>query len=137
MKSTAKWVKNYQSVVDNGRGHAIVIDLPPDEQGDDYGATALELTVMGLSGCISTIFAVVAHNSKVSFQDLHVELDAQKPDGEKTITTAKAIVTVWSDAEETRIRRVLDKTMRTCPVGVLFEQAGVNVEHELIVEKPA
>ncbi len=137
MKSTAKWVKNFQSVVDNGRGHAIVIDLPPDEDGDDYGATALELTAMGLSGCISTIFAVVARNSKVAFEDVQVELDAQKPDGAKTITTAKAVVTVRSESDESRIRRVLDKTMKTCPVGILFEQAGVEVEHELIVKAPS
>ncbi len=134
MKSTCKWIEGMKSTVDNGRGHTVTLDLPSAQGGTDEGATALELAVMGLSGCVGTIFALVAKNSKVEFSALEVELDAEKPDSAKTVTAAKAIVRVKSAAAEDRLERILKKTMELCPVGVLFEQAGIHVEHELIVE---
>jgi uncharacterized OsmC-like protein len=125
---------SYQSIVDNGRHHSMVTDLPPDEGGKDFGPSALEVTVMSLAGCISTIWAIIAANSKVAYRDITVEVDAEKPDGEKTITTAKAVVTVHSEDDEKKLERCLDKTMKTCPVGLLFEKAGVEIETELIVQ---
>lgn len=131
MKSTAKWVEGFKSTVDNGGTHEIVIDLPEDQGGTDTGPSALELTVLGLSGCVSTIFALVAKNSDLDFTSLRVDVDAEK--GTKTIE--KADVKVYVKADDQKLtEKVLKKTMKTCPVGVLFEQAGVNVTSELIFE---
>jgi putative redox protein len=125
---------SYQSILDDGRKHSMVTDLSPDEGGTDFGPSALEVTVMSLAGCITTIWAIIAANSKVEYRDITAEVDASKPSGEKTITTAKAVVTVHSDDDEKKLERCLDKTMKTCPVGLLFEKAGVEIETELIVE---
>ena len=68
MKSTVRLAEGcYQSIVDNDRHHGLVIDLPDAKSGDDLGPTALELAVMGLSGCISTIWAVVAAKARGSY----------------------------------------------------------------------
>jgi len=72
MKPTALWVNGFHSKVDNDRGHEILIDLPESQGGDDVGATALELALMGLSGCISTIFAMIAQKSRLEFASLKV-----------------------------------------------------------------
>jgi uncharacterized OsmC-like protein len=131
MKSTSQWVDGFKSFVDNGRKHAIAIDLPENQNGSDLGATALELAVMALSGCISTIFAVVASNSNLAFSSLKVVVDAGK--GEKTIESAGAKVYVKTD-DEKKAARVLEKTMGLCPVGLLYEKAGVQIKTELISE---
>ncbi len=52
IKSRAKLIENFRSIVVNGRKHAIVIDLPEQRGGNDMGPTALELAVMGLAGCM-------------------------------------------------------------------------------------
>lgn len=130
MQSTSKWVKNYQSVVDNGRNHAIVIDLPKGQNGDDLAPTALELAVMGLSGCISTIFAMVAAKMRLEFTQLEVELKAEK--GDQTISEAGFVLKIESDASDEKIRKCLDATLNTCPVGVLFSKAGVEVKSSII-----
>jgi putative redox protein len=136
MKSTSRHVTGcFQSVVDNDRHHGIVLDLPKAKAGDDLGPTALELLPMALAGCISTIFAVVAKNSKVSYKKLIAEVEVDKPDDQPTITSAKAFVQIDSDEEEAKLERTLDKTMRTCPVGLFFEKAGVEIETELKVTK--
>ncbi len=129
MKSTAKLVQGcYQSIVDNGRHHGVVLDLPDAKGGDDLGATALELAVMALSGCISTIWAVVARNSNVSYHKIVVDIDAQKPDDEPTISTVTGTVRIESNEPEEKLSRTLDKVMRTCPVGQLYEKAGIKVD---------
>lgn len=136
MKSTATLVEGYKSTVDNGRSHGLVIDLPPAKKGTDLGPTALELCVMGLSGCISTIFSVVAKNSGLSFEGITVVVDADQPQGAPTITKATADVTVRSSESDDKVKRVFDKTLSACPVEKLFEQAGVSLEHNLVIEKP-
>lgn len=134
MKSTAKLVEGcFQSIVDDGRRHGIVLDLPEAKEGDDLGPTALELAVMALAGCVTTIWAIVAKNSNVSYHKIIVELDADKPDSEPTITSVKAVVKVESDEEEDKLQRCLDKTLKACPVGQLYEKAGVAVETKLEV----
>ena len=131
MKSTSKWIQGLQSVVDNDRGHEVTIDLPPDQGGADTGATALELAVMGLSGCVGTIFALVAKNSGFAFDALRVEVGADK--GKLTIENALIKVYVKT-ADRKRAERVLERTFSICPVGILFEQAEVRMKSELIFE---
>lgn len=131
MKSTSKWIQGFQSVVDNDRGHEVTIDLPPGQGGADTGATALELAVMGLSGCIGTIFALVAKNSGFAFDALRVEVNADK--GERTIENADVKVYVKT-ADQKKAERVLEKTLSLCPVGILFEQAEVKMKSKLIFE---
>jgi putative redox protein len=135
MKSVSRHISGcYQSVVDNGRHHGLVLDLPGAKGGDDLGPTALELAAMALSGCISTIWAVVAKNSGVSYQRLTVELEADKPDDKPTIVSARAVVTVESGETREKLQRILDKTLDACPVGKLYEKAGISVQTELVVK---
>ncbi|MFP4068051.1 MAG: OsmC family protein [Spirochaetaceae bacterium] len=134
MKATARHVTGcYQSVVDNGRHHGYVVDLPEAKSGDDLGPTALELAGMALAGCVSTIWAVVANNSGVSYRKVIVEIDLDKGDKDPTFTGGKGVVRVDSDESEDKLQRVLDKTIKACPVGRLFEQA--DVETPLTLEK--
>jgi uncharacterized OsmC-like protein len=133
MKSTAKLVEGcFQSIVDNGGHHGIVLDLPGNKGGQDVAPTALELTVMSLSGCISTIWAVVAKNSGVSYRKFTVEVEADKPDDQPTIVAARAVAHIESTESEEILERTLDKVMRTCPVGQLYEKAGIEVETKIV-----
>jgi len=130
MKSAATWIKGLQSTVDNGRGHEIVIDLPDSQGGDDIGATALELSLMGLSGCISTIFAMLANKSRLEFESLDVIIDAEK--GKYTIETVDIKVKVKT-SDSKKANKILSQTLEMCPVGILYQQAGVNISHELVI----
>ena len=132
MKATSRHVTGcYQSIVDNGRHHGLVLDLPEAKSGDDLGATALELAGMALAGCISTIWAVVATNSGVSYRKIIVEVDLEKGDKDPTFTGGSGVVKVDSDESEDKLQRTLDKTIKACPVGKLFEQAGIETPMKL------
>lgn len=128
MKSTFTWVKNFQSVVDNGRNQAVIMDLPAGKDGDDTGPTALEFLMMSLSGCIGTIFALIAKKMRLTIEKLVVELEADKGPDDPTITAVRAKVLVKSDASEEKLQKCLDTTMNQCPVGVLYKQANVPID---------
>jgi putative redox protein len=68
----------------------------------------------------------------VGYDKLQVELEADKPDDAPTFTSATAKVYVTSDEPEEKLNRTLDKTMRACPVGRLFEQAGIEIQAEIV-----
>lgn len=133
MKATSEHTHgDFQSVVDNGRRHGLVLDLPPGQNGEDLGPTALELTGMSLAGCISTIWAKVAENSGVSYRKIEVEMTLEK--GDTTISDSEALVRVDSGEDLGKLERILEKTMQVCPVGHLFEQAGVDTDTTLVKE---
>jgi len=133
MKSVSLWTRNFQSIVDNGRNHHVIIDLPETKEGNNTGATALELCVMGFSGCVGTIFAVVAKKMRLSFDEMRVEIDAEQKYEAPTITDIHFNLIIKTLADKTKVEKCLELTMNTCPVGILFKQAGVNISHEIIM----
>jgi uncharacterized OsmC-like protein len=128
--SRAKLIEGFRIAVDDGRAHSTCVDLPAD-LGTDRGPTALELGVMSFAGCVATIFVLMAKKTRVKISDLEITMTADKPEGAKTVTKVGYTVTVRSDEDEGRLKRVFDLTRSNCPVGLLFEKAGVEVAYEL------
>jgi len=128
--SKAKLIRDLRVAVDNGRAHSVCLDLPP-ELGTDMGPTALELGVMSFAGCFATIFSLTAKKMRIQLKDLEVELRALKSEATGTVASAKFNITVKSDAKKDRIQRIFELTRENCPVGKLFEQAGVKISYNL------
>lgn len=57
--ASAKLVKDLRIDVDDGRSHALCLDLPLD-LGTDMGPSALELALMSFAGCYATTFTLTA-----------------------------------------------------------------------------
>jgi uncharacterized OsmC-like protein len=99
------------------------------------GPTALELGVMSYAGCFATIFALTAKKMRVTLKDLEVKLDAVKSEEAGTITEANFDILVKADVSEDRIQRIFKLTLENCPVGVLFEKAGVKTSYNIKTQK--
>lgn len=134
MKSKSLWTKKFQSVVDNGRNHSMVIDLPEAKGGDNNGPTALEVCVMSFSGCVGTIFAMVANKMRINFDKMEVDVDAEQKENAPTISHVHFVLKIQTRAEKEKVEKCLEHTLHTCPVGVLFRQAGVQITNEIIIE---
>jgi putative redox protein len=135
MKVKSVWVDKRRSVLDNGRGHAAVVDLPTEKGGDNTAPSAVELAVMALAGCVTTIFTGVAPRRHTTFTKMEVTIDAEYPAGAPTVTSLKGTADIWSDQNETDVRNTFDITLRECPVGILFENAGLKVAWTVNVRK--
>jgi len=127
--ANAKLVKDYRIDVDDGRNHAVCLDLPRDT-GTDMGPSALELCVMSHAGCYATIFVLTAKKMRISLKDLEVKVEAVKSENVGTITEAKFDIMI-KGVPENRIQRIHEVTLQNCPVGKLFEKAGVKLSYNL------
>jgi putative redox protein len=136
MKAIGIWQGGFQTLLEDSSGHSVTVDLPADEGGRDVGPFALELSVMSLSGCITTIFALVAKKRRLHFDRMVVELEAQRPKGAPTISSVEGILRITTSAPRAEVETALEITLRTCPVGVLYEKAQVPVRVRLEVHAP-
>ena len=136
MKAISVWAEGGRSVLEDGRGHAVVVDLPADQNGTDAGPTALELCLMSLAGCTTTIFRIIAKKRNFAYKAFKVELEAEKPKDALTITRVKGNMEIVTDAEEKEAETILKLTLKTCPVGVIFAKAKIEYDWTLTVKKP-
>jgi uncharacterized OsmC-like protein len=134
LHANAKLVKDFRIDVDDGRSHAICLDLQLDD-GTDMGPTALELALMSFAGCYSTIFALTAKKMRVSLKDLEVTTEAIKTEEAGTITETRLEIAAKASAPEDRIQRIHELTLKDCPVAKIFEKAGVKTSYNLKYEK--
>lgn len=128
--STAKLIKDFRIIVDDGRAHSICLDLQPD-LGDDMGPSALELCVMSYVGCFVTIFALTAKKMRIPIKDLEVDVEAINSEEVGTITEANFEIRVNADTSEQRLQKMSRLTLENCPVGILFKKAGVKINYTL------
>lgn len=131
MKSNSLWTRKFQSVVDNGRNHSMVIDLPETKGGSNSGPTALEMCIMSFSGCVGTIFAMVAQKMRLTFEKMEVEVNSQQKNDAPTVTDIHFDLLIQTKEDKLKIEKCLEHTLNTCPVGVLFKQAGVIITYEI------
>jgi putative redox protein len=131
MESKSLWTRQFQSVVDNGRNHSMVIDLPEAKGGVNSGPTALEVCLMGFSGCVGTIFAMVAQKMRLTFEMMEVDVNAEQKNNAPTITDIHFVMTIKTNEDKQKIEKCLNHTLETCPVGVLFKNAGVIITNEI------
>lgn len=132
--ANVKLVKNFRVDVDDGRAHTISLDLSPPD-GQDMGPSALELAVMSYAGCYAAIFALAAKKARITIRDLEAHTEALKSEKVGTITEAIFNVNIQSDAPEDRIKHLHEVTLKTCPVGLLFEKAGVKVKSTVNIQR--
>jgi putative redox protein len=134
LHATSKLVRGFRIDVDDGRKHAVCLDLPPDD-GTDMGPSALELALMSYVGCYATIFALTTKKMRITLKDLQVDSEAVKSEATGTITQVRVGVLVSADAPQDRMKRAHELTLKSCPVGILFERAGVKMEYRLRMER--
>jgi len=130
INAKARMIEDFRIAVDDGRAHSVCLDLPPD-MGTDMGPTALELGVMSFAGCVATIFVLMVKKMRLKISQLEVAMKAEKPEGASTVTRADYTLIIKSPENKERLRRAFDLMRQNCPVGLIFEKAGINVTFSL------
>lgn len=136
MDARGEWRVGHETHLEDGRGHAVTVDLPTDEGGNDAGTSALELTLLSLAGCISTIFTLIAEKRRLNFDGLTVTLKGDRPAGAPTVQRVHGQLELRTSASKEAAETVLRLTLKTCPVGVLFERARIPVDVTLVIVPP-
>ncbi len=134
MYGNAKLVEGFQIMLDDGESHSTIVDLAPD-LGTGLGPSSLELCVMSHAGCYATIFALTAKKMRLVLKGLNVKVEAVKSAETGTISDETFDISIKMDAPQDRVERLHKLTLETCPVGLLFEKAGVKITYKLNVAK--
>jgi len=132
--ANAKLIEGFQIAFDDNEAHSYIVDLAPDLR-TGLGATSLELCVMSHAGCYATICVLTAKKMRLELQGLKVKVEAVKSDETGTIAEESFDILIETDAPQDRIDRLYKLTLENCPVGILFEKAGVKINYRINVAK--
>jgi putative redox protein len=130
LQARAKIIQNFEIALDNGRSHSLIVDQPT-ETSPGLGPTPLELCVMSHIGCYATICALTAKKMRVPLKGCDVKVEAMKSEEIGTIAEENFEIVFKVNAPEDRIQRLHELTLKNCPVGILFEKAGVKINYSL------
>jgi putative redox protein len=128
MQAQGVWKGGFETQLEDGRGHSVTIDEPVEDGGTNHGTSAHELLLLSLTGCITTIFHIIAEKRKLEFEGFTVKLKADRARGVPVIQRVHGTVEVRTSAPQEEVDTVLRLTLKTCPVGALFDRAHVPVE---------
>jgi len=134
LHAKARLIQDLQISLDNGRSHCIMVDQPTDTS-EGFGPTSLELCVMSHAGCYATICALTAKKMRLQLKGLEVKVEAIEADDAGTITEENFTILMKGDAPDDRLQRLHELTLEHCPVGVLFEKAGVKISYDIKTTK--
>jgi putative redox protein len=130
LQARARIIQNFEIALDNGRSHSTIADQPI-ETLPGLGPTPLELCVMSHAGCYATICALTAQKMRLNLKGCVVAIEALKSQETGTIAEEKVDIVFEVHAPEDRIQRLHELTLKNCPVGILFEKAGVKIDYSL------
>ncbi|HII85666.1 TPA: OsmC family protein [Candidatus Bathyarchaeota archaeon] len=126
--------KGFEIALVNCRSHEVIVDQPRDT-GTDIGPTSLELCLMSHAGCYATICILAAKKMRLPLEGCEVKVEAIKSEEVGTIVEETFDIVYKLDAPEDRVQRLHELTLKNCPVGILFEKAGVKIKYNLRTEK--
>ena len=134
MYANAKLIEGFQIVLDDGKASSTIVDLAP-ELGTGLGSSSLELCVLSHAGCYVTILALVAKKMHLAIKGAKVKVEAVKSDQTGTVSEETFDINIKTDAPMDKVERLHKLTLETCPVGILFEKAGVKISYKLNITK--
>ena len=90
---------------------------------------------MSHAGCYATICVLTANKMRLQLKSCDVKIEAIKTEETGTITEENFNIILKLDAPEDRVQRLHELTIKNCPVGILFEKAGVKTSYNLKTTK--
>ncbi len=130
----ARTIQGYELILDNGRSQCTVTDQP-SEISPGLGPTPFELCLMSHAGCYATICVLTAEKMRLPLKGCDVKIEAVKSQEKGTVSDETFDITLKVDAPEDRVQRLHEVTLKSCPVGILFEKAGVKITYNVKTEK--
>jgi len=140
VKSSLKWVKGVQFEATSGSGHSVTMDGAPEAGGENQGSRPMELILMGLSGCSSFDVIQVLKKSRADFDDVHVEVTAERSEETPAVFTKIHLefTVTGRELNEKLVRRAIRLSAeKYCSASIMLERGGVDITHSLIIKEVA
>jgi putative redox protein len=112
------------------RQHALTVDEPPANGGEDLGVTPHELYDSALGACKALTVLWYAQRKQIPLQDIHVTVERDDSEERRGTYRLRAVLKLdgpLSDAQRQELLNVAGK----CPVHKLMAQATTEIVTEL------
>lgn len=133
MQATATWRKGHEFLLEDGRAHSVVVDLPPEDGGASAGTTPLELSLLALAGSLASTFVVVARKRHLDFSGLTVVLEGHAHSSPDSSGGVRGTLRLRSRADRSEVDATLRAAIDLCPVGRIFRDAHLPVNIVVVV----
>lgn len=133
MEISSKWIEKYKFSVTNGRNATFTLDVPLSYGGDDSGPSALELSLMGLVGCLGTTYKMIADKMHLTVNEVEVKAIADKTEHDLTVTAIHIEVFIKSQDPKEKLEKCLQMAEENCPVDLIFHQTSIPIETKLTI----
>jgi len=127
MQAVATWRKGHEILLEDGRAHSVVVDLPPEEGGMSAGTTPLELLVLALAGSLASTFVTVARKRHLDFSGLTVALEGDPPGPPLTSGGVHGTLRLKSHADRADVGASFRVALELCPLARVFREAHIPV----------
>jgi len=134
MQAVATWRRGHEILLQDGRAHQVVVDLPPEGGGSSAGTTALELSLLSLAGSLASTFVTLARKHRQDFSGLTLALEGDPfPTDSTSPREIRGTLRVRSRVDRAEIEGTFRTALESCPAARLFRDGHVAVNVEVVV----
>lgn len=133
MQATATWRKGHELLLEDGRAHSVVVDLPPEEGGASAGTTPLELSVLALAGSLASTFVTVAKKRHLIFSSLSLVLEGDPPASPGDRRGFHGTLRLRSRADRADVEGAFETAVQISPLARMFREARIPVNVVVVI----
>ncbi len=97
----------------------VLTDIPKEFEGEGLGFSPEDYFALALQNCFIATFKVIAHKSKLDFENISVKFSLMLGPGETQSTMMKEalfFVQLTGCSNQERAQRILEKTTKSCMI---------------------
>lgn len=131
MKVSLRQVGACAFEVDDGRGHAVVVDGPAKLGGTDAGLRPMEVFLTALASCSAVDVVMILRQQKQPLDDLRVFVAGERADAVPAVFThINMRFVAYGEVSESKLKRAVQLSVeKYCSVAKMLVPE-VRVEHE-------
>jgi len=136
MQAVATWRRGHEILLQDGRAHQVVVDLPPEGGGSSAGTTPLELSLLSLAGSLASTFVTLARKHRQDFSGLTLALEGDPFPVDISPREIRGTLRVRSRVDRIAIEATFRTALESCPVARVFRDAHIAI-NVMVVVAPA
>jgi len=136
MKTTAKWISENNYILNNSKHLNLAISDPVKRQ-DNYEINCLDLVLMGFAGCITAEFKKQIFKQSILLKGIETDVEIDTLPGLHPCFKVHAICRIVTNAKNDVLKKCLDNAIGSSLLGILFRDAGIPVDGDIVINTPA
>lgn len=140
MQARISWKGDVVFQGKTGSGYEVTMDGPESAGGQGLGPRPMEMLLLGLGGCTAFDVVSMLKKGRQEIVDCQVQIDAERADEVPAVFTKIKMhyLVSGNHLKESQVKRAVELSAeKYCSASILFQRAGVEVEHSYEIQSGA